>query len=221
MSPTHHVYTFTHGFNAATRSHPALSFTEKYYAHAQNPDFRKPYNTWYAHDTIGYHTDDSLFPSSSAIREEAKAFMEPFSHFDMEVHVIRLIPGVTIHEEPKDRMPVVGDLVLLETTTLFFLKEDGPDWEGKGIRVPRFVSLLIGKANEGEGTDGMQIFEAKSWWDSWILIREMEKRKGGNGESGGAKKEIDRGLSGNKGDGGSGEKDDEDDKKMESSDELK
>lgn len=89
--------------------------------------------------------------------------MEPFSHIDMEVHVIRLIPGVTIHEEPKDGMAVVGDLVLLEATTVFYLKEDGVDWEGKGIRVPRFVSLLVERADEGEGTDGMQIFEAKSW----------------------------------------------------------
>jgi len=102
-----------------------------------------------------------------------------------------LIPGMTVREpvvdvedgrivEDEERR-VSGDQVLLEMTTIFYLKGDGPDHHV--VRVPRFVCLLIGEADGSEGTDGLQIFEAKSWWDSWILIQEMDKRKGG-GEGG-------------------------------------
>jgi len=187
MPASHLCYTFTHGFNAATRSHRALAFIEKYYQFARNPDFRTPSNTWYAPDAIGYHTDGTLLPNNAAIIAEAKGFLKPFAWVDMDVHVIRLIPGMTVREpvvdvedgrivEDEERR-VKGDQVLLETTTIFYLKGDGPDHHA--VRVPRFVCLLIGEAEASEGTDGLQIFEAKSWWDSWILIQEMDKRKEG------------------------------------------
>lgn len=140
-----------------------------------------PYNTWYANSAIGYHTDGTLFPNSEAIRTEAIGFMKPFERIDMDVHVIRLVPGMVVREkvqrdEENGEVEMTGDLVMLETTAIFFLK--GITEDNDGIRVPRLINLLIGKAEElGEGTDGLQIFEAKSWWDSWILVREMEKRK--------------------------------------------
>jgi hypothetical protein len=64
---------------------------------------------------------------------------------------------------------------MLDCITTFWL---AGDLKGDGIEVPRMLSFLVGEAEvQGQGTDGLQILEAKAWWDSGVLGKEITKRK--------------------------------------------
>lgn len=63
-----------------------------------------------------------------------------------------------------------------ETDTAFSVKD--PLLTGDPIVVPRFLMFLVGKSEvDGQGTDGLQILEAKVWWDTDMLGRELAARK--------------------------------------------
>lgn len=65
---------------------------------------------------------------------------------------------------------------MVETETSFSVKD--PLLAGDPIVVPRFLMFLVGKSEvEGQGTDGLQILEAKVWWDTNVLGRELAARK--------------------------------------------
>jgi hypothetical protein len=67
-----------------------------------------------------------------------------------------------------------GDLVSMDCVTSFKVK----GLEGEAIRVPRMLSFVVGEAEEvGMGMGGLQILEAKVWWDSGVLVKEIGRRK--------------------------------------------
>lgn len=67
-----------------------------------------------------------------------------------------------------------GDLVMMDCITAFKVKGLGGDLIG----VPRLLSFVVGEAEGGLGVDGLWILEAKVWWDSGVLEKEIERRKG-------------------------------------------
>lgn len=67
-----------------------------------------------------------------------------------------------------------GDLVMMDCITAFKVK----GLQGDAIRVPRMLSFLVGQAEEDMGTGGLWILEAKVWWNSGVLGKEIENRKG-------------------------------------------
>lgn len=66
--------------------------------------------------------------------------------------------------------------VMSETDTEFSVKD--MQLAGDPIVVPRFLMFLVGKSEvNGQGTDGLQILEAKVWWDTDVLGRELAASK--------------------------------------------
>ena len=69
----------------------------------------------------------------------------------------------------------ICDQLILETDTSFWLKNP---LDGEAIRAPRLLMFLVGPANtQVEGTDGLQIWEAKACWDTAVLEKEFRRRK--------------------------------------------
>ena len=65
-----------------------------------------------------------------------------------------------------------ADLVLLDLEKKFWMK--GAE---EPILVPRMASFVVGEKKFGVGTDGLQILEARAWWDASVLKEEFAKRK--------------------------------------------
>ncbi len=100
-----------------------------------------------------------------------KSLFGPFSAVHHNVTSIRLLA------------PVSSDIgaardaqwVMLETETSFTMKGDVTN---ELILIPRLLMFLVGESEvPTQGTDRMQILEAKVWWDSGELERRRRARK--------------------------------------------
>lgn len=58
---------------------------------------------------------------------------------------------------------------------VFFLKGK---LSGPGIPVRRAMSWVLGPAQvKGQGTDGLQWYEGRVWWDTQVLTNENRRRQ--------------------------------------------
>ncbi|KAH8649563.1 hypothetical protein BGZ61DRAFT_487946 [Ilyonectria robusta] len=159
-------------YDASTRAIPALSFIEKYSNKVDSLEISGPFHSWYAPSCNFYNANGVVLRSGDEIWTWMKSLFGPFDAVQHSIKVVRLIKATTTEAAPERD----AYWVMLETDTAFSIKD--PLLAGGPIVIPRFLMFLIGKSEvEGQGTDGLQILEAKVWWDTDMLGRELAARK--------------------------------------------
>jgi hypothetical protein len=155
-------------WNASSRAIPALSFFEKYDAVVQTSDFNGPYYDWFAPSAIFYATTGATYTSRSEIWVWMKspALFGTYSKLKLGTGSVVILGG---HEK--------GDRLIHQQDMVFFPRE-GKE-EDKGISVRRTIEFVSGRSEiEGQGTDGLQYFVRKTFWDTNILMKELARRAG-------------------------------------------
>jgi hypothetical protein len=151
----------------------AISFISAYASRVDSMDLSGPYHNWYAPTCNFYNADGAIYKGGEAIwtwMQELFGRFEKVEHKQSKTWVLR---DVSVGAEEKK-----GNLVMMDCVTTFWVKGE---LSGEGIEVPRLLSFVVGKAEGEMGTDGLQILEAKTWWDSGVLIKELGRRKGERG----------------------------------------
>lgn len=153
-------------WNTSSRSIPALSFFEKYDAIVQACDFSGPSHTWFAPSAKFFTNTGVTLHSGAAIWE----WMQSPSLFGNYSAVIPENRITTVILDGHDK----GDRLIHQQDMVFYLREGG-----EGISVRRTIEFVSGKSEvEGQGTDGLQYFVGKTFWDTDVLKKEVAKRKG-------------------------------------------
>ncbi len=159
-------------WDSATRQIPAVAFVEKYASTVDSLDLSGPFYNFFAPGAKFYNTDGIVYDGGGAIWSWMKRLFGVFSAVHHDIQSIRLIKAGAEEWRPESE----AHWVILETTTLFSMKS--PTVAGDPIEVRRLLSFLVGKSEvDGQGTDGLQILQAKVWWDSGVLDRELARRK--------------------------------------------
>jgi hypothetical protein len=136
-------------------------------------DLSGPFHDWYSPSAQFYNADGVKYHGGDAIWEWMRSLFGQFEKLQHEMKITRILPYVTEAESENGK---TGELVMFDCVTTFWI---GGQLKGEGISVPRMLSFLVGESEEdGQGTDGLQILEAKTWWDSTVLGREIARRKG-------------------------------------------
>ena len=119
-----------------------------------------------------YNTNGILYHGGDEIWSWMKSLFGPFGAVHHNLKVVRLIKATPTEAAPERD----ACWVMSETDTAFSIKD--PLLAGDPIVVPRLLMFLAGKSEVyGRGTNGLQILEAKVWWDSAVLERELAARK--------------------------------------------
>lgn len=158
---------FTHygSWDAVTRELPTLAFIEKYTNKVDSLDISGPFHLWYAPSCTFYNTDGVVIHGGGETWDWMKGLFAPFRRVRHDVKVIRLYDATTGEAAPKK----AAQWITLETQTTFITKGKTPAGDSTVI-IPRLLMFLVGKSDvDGQGTDGMQILEAKVWWDTGVL----------------------------------------------------
>lgn len=146
-----------------------LSFLQKYTRKVDSLDLSGPSSAWYAPSAVFYNGDSNVYNGGSTIWDWMHSLFSPFAKMEHSTRMTRVLHNV----DNSAGKPC--DLLILETETTFWLKK--PIY-GEGIRVPRLLMFLVGSAEvNGQGTDDMQIWEARAYWDTAVLEREVGWRK--------------------------------------------
>lgn len=157
-------------WNAQSRAVPALAFFEKYDAMVIACDFSGPYHDWFAPSAQFFNNTGATYTSGSDIWEWMKspALFGTFEKLKPENRITTVILGG--HEK--------GDRLIHQQDMVFFPKgKDGVKEEG--IMVRRQIEFISGPAEvEGQGTDGLQYFVGKTFWDTNVLREGLAKRGG-------------------------------------------
>jgi hypothetical protein len=154
-------------WNSESRAVPALDFFEKYDAIVQSCDFSGPYHDWFASSAQFYVNTGVTLHSGSEIWEWMKS-PALFGTFEKVIPENR-ISTVVIGGHPK------GDRLIHQQDMVFFPRE------GKikevGIPVRRTIEFVSGPSEvEGQGTDGLQYYVGKTFWDTNVLTKELARR---------------------------------------------
>lgn len=146
-----------------------LSFIQNYTRKVDSLDLSGPSSSWYAPSAVFYNGDGNIYNGGSTIWDWMHSLFHPFAKMEHCTRMTRILHNV----ENSAGNPC--DLLILETETTFWLKKP---IDGEGIRVPRLLMFLVGPAEvPGQGTDDMQIWEARAYWDTAVLEREVSRRK--------------------------------------------
>lgn len=150
-------------WDAHSRQSPALRFIEKYSIKVDSLDLAStPSTAFYSPLAIFHDHKGDVHLGGSAIWHRMQRIFAPFSRTFHEVVEVRVVPGADGR-----------DIVYAEFLTHFWLKGDEED-----IVAPRFFVWTIEEAVDDGGTDGLQIVEARLFWDTGILGRYVtEKNK--------------------------------------------
>ncbi|KAJ2976657.1 hypothetical protein NQ176_g4816 [Zarea fungicola] len=165
---THHGH-----WDSSTREIPALAFIEKYANTVDSLDLTAyPFHDWYAPDSVFYNGDGISYRGGNAIWSWMKGLFSPFTAVHHQVECIRLFHEQVDFQNAK----IDAETIILETSTVFTVK--GLEPRDQPIVVPRLLQFTVGASQvAGQGTDGMQIFVAKAWWDTAVLQKEILARK--------------------------------------------
>jgi hypothetical protein len=151
-----------------TASRPSLGFIKKYTSKVDSLDLSGPFSAWYAPGAKFYNGDGSVYDGGQQIWDWMHDLFSPFAQIEHVVTTTRVLDGVIAAGK-------TCDLLVLETETSFRLKEP---LDGEAIRVPRLLMFLVGPATtQDDGTDGLQIWEAKAYWDTAVLGRAIRQRQ--------------------------------------------
>ncbi|KAL6901049.1 hypothetical protein GGI43DRAFT_383394 [Trichoderma evansii] len=155
----------------STRQVPVLSFIEKYCNKVDSLEITGPFHHWYAQSCNFYNTNGIVYHGGDNTWNWMKDLFGQVIALHHEVTSVRLFDATEM-DLGAER---AAQWVILEAHTAFTTKGQlssyGP------IVVPRSLMFLIGKSEvEGQGTDGWQILQAKVWWDSGELERQLKER---------------------------------------------
>jgi hypothetical protein len=165
--------TFIGPLNSIANQSETLAFISKYAARVDSGDLSGPFHDWYAPSAQFYNADGVQKYGGAAIWDWMRALFGQFERIEHDMKITRILPYVSEKESENGK---TGELVLFDCVTTFWIS--GP-LAGDGVAIPRMLSFLVGEAEEdGQGTDGLQILEAKAWWDTGVLGKEIARRKG-------------------------------------------
>jgi len=153
---------------ASTASLSSLSFIQKYTNKVDSLDLSGSFSAWYAPSATFYNGDGSVYDGGKKIWEWMHILFSPFAKMEHLVKITRVLDGLNSTGQ-------ICDLLILETETSFWLKKP---LDGEAIRAPRLLMFLVGPTTtQGEGMDGLQIWEAKAYWNTAVLEKEIRRRK--------------------------------------------
>jgi hypothetical protein len=150
-----------------TNVRPSLAFILKYSSTVDSLDLSSSSTTWYAPSAVFYNGDGHTYSGGDEIWNWMRSLFARFSKLRHDYKCTRVLKNMQNAEGGP------CDLLILEVETSFWLKEP---LTGPAIVIPRLLMFLVGPAEKGQGTDGLQIWEAKAYWDSATLAREMHNR---------------------------------------------
>ncbi|KAK4443371.1 hypothetical protein QBC34DRAFT_386340 [Podospora aff. communis PSN243] len=152
-------------FDATTRSISALAFIEKYCDKVDSLDLSGNFHDYYAPSCKFYNTNGVVYDGGAKIWTWMRGLFGSFDLCAHEHNSFRVVPATAEEWDPA----AGAQWVFIDTTTLFqFKSENGEAREV--IKVPRFLMFLVGKSEvEGQGVQGLQILEARIWWDTGLL----------------------------------------------------
>ncbi|KUJ13822.1 uncharacterized protein LY89DRAFT_672103 [Mollisia scopiformis] len=155
-----------HGeWNEESRAIPAINFFEKYDAVVTAGDLSGSYHDWFAPSARFYANTGVTLHSGAEIWD----FMKSLSLFGAyEIITTNRITTVIIggHER--------GDRLIHQSDTVFYPKE-GKD-KGIGIPIRRTIEFVSGPSEvHGQGTDGLQYFVGKTFWDTHVLKAQVNQ----------------------------------------------
>jgi hypothetical protein len=138
-----------------------LRFLEKYTNKVDGGDLSTASHDWYAPRNRFYDADGTKYDGGEAVWDFMKRLFgiaDAIKHDILEARVISAEGGY---------------FVTLETITNFTLKNvDDPR-----LAVPRLLEFWIRQSEvQGQGTDGLQIFRLKVWWDKSSLFQKLATR---------------------------------------------
>ncbi len=165
-------YTHRGGWDESTRAIPALAFIEKYVSVVDSVQFSGPSHRWYAPSSTFYNGDGVAYRGGDQVWDWMKGLFGPFSTVSHNFKITRLLTPDADEVAPgRD-----AQWILFDCETSFSVKD--PLLAGDPITIPRMLMFLVGRSEiEGQGTDGLQILEAKAWWDTGVLNRELAARE--------------------------------------------
>lgn len=156
---------FTHhgACNEHSRQSPILKFIEKYFSKVDSLDLiSSPSSDFYAPSAVHHDTKGNIHVSGPRIWQCMQRLLSPFDGVHHEMIEARVVPDENGQA-----------VVYAQFLTRFRLKGDQEE-----IVAPRFFVLTVGKAaGMYEGTDGMQIYDVRLFWDTGILGRHVTERK--------------------------------------------
>lgn len=153
---------------ALTTPRSSLGFIEKYTNQVDSLDLSGSFSAWYAPSAVFYNGDGRVYDGGKNIWEWMRVLFSPFAKMEHLVKAARVLDGLNSAGQ-------LCDLLILEAETSFWLKNP---LDGEAIRAPRLLMFLVGPAKaQAEGTDGLQIWEAKAYWDTAVLEKEIRRRQ--------------------------------------------
>lgn len=163
-----------HGpFNSTSRATPALAFFEKYNAAVTSRSFSTPYHTWFAPSATFSANDGTNHAGGAAIWAWMQGDL--FGAYE-QLEARDLISTVIVGGHEK------GDRIVQQQTMVFWFageEGDGGRLRGDGVPVRRTIEFVSGPSEvQGQGTDGLQYFVGKTFWDTDVLTRERARRLG-------------------------------------------
>jgi hypothetical protein len=146
----------------ATRAVPVFAFMEKYIAKVESGDLSTSFEEWYAIDALFHDTDGTIYDGGEAIWNFMKRQFGVFSSMKNRIEKETAIPATE-----RD-----GQWVTLETVMIAQIRDslDEP------VVARRLLSFLVDKSQNSKGTDGLQIYGLKIWWDRSVLAQKLSKR---------------------------------------------
>lgn len=155
-------------FNDTSRQTPALAFFEKYNAAVISCQFSEPSQTWFADSCDFYFNNGATLHSGFEIWEWMKS-PKLFGHY-AKLEPTNMISTVILGGHEK------GDRLIHQQDMVFFPKQGSAELREKGIPVRRTLEFVSGPAEvEGQGTDGLQYFVGKTFWDTNVLALAEKK----------------------------------------------
>ena len=145
-----------------------------------------------------YDTESTDYVGGEKIYEWIKELFAPFEEIEEggNERTVRVFEGDVLVEkgvgvvaegfEPESGVVAAekqkADLVIYEHIMIFHLRGDrlrGDRLRRDGIPAKRMMEFVVGKSEvEGQGTDGMQIWRGKVWWDKSGFMKNVDKRSG-------------------------------------------
>lgn len=158
-------------FNDESRKVAALKFFEKYNAAVIACTFNDPYHKWFAPSAKFWANDGTYYDGGDEIWEWMKGAL--FGAYE-KLEPTDLISTVILNGHEK------GDRIIQQQTMTFWFKSDKEGEEnlkGEGVPIRRTIEFVSGPSEvEGQGTDGLQYYVGKTFWDTELLTKERARR---------------------------------------------
>jgi hypothetical protein len=160
-------------WDTSTRRYPTLAFIEKYTQKVDSLDLSGPSYDWYAPSCSFHDTDGTVYEGGVKIWDWMRQL---FGQFKSVQHEITNVLLITPSGDPSDPEASGPDTVLLEAVTNFGLNGEGLGDDNIAAR-RKFMFKVGLSETEGQGTDRLQILEAKVWWDRTALLAKLMEKK--------------------------------------------